>query len=194
MHPSVYCVDTSCNAIFLFRSMGEMRSGLEAFSFRLVVFCQGRLAIVAAFVLALVLIEKHLIEKHLALRLFADLIEGLLDVVAFLLVIWIRAVGVMPSTLIGDPESIKQAPKTGVGLKAKPGSALLTNCLQGPTRLLDKRPRVASDDRKELFFGFFCRVMFGGNMFGGKRRAQSPRPSLINSPSKPSSRQRWYQP
>ena len=139
-----------------------MRSGLETFSlsplsFRLVVFCQGRLAIVAAFVL---------IEKHLALRLFADLIEGLLDVVAFLLVIWIRAVGVMPSTLIGDPESIKQAPKTGVGLKAKPGSALLTNCLQGPTRLLDKRPRVAADDRKELFFGFFCRVMFGG-----KRRA-----------------------
>jgi len=78
MHPSIHCVETSCNAMFFFRSMGKMRSGLKGFSFRLVVFCQGRLAIVPTLVL---------IEKDLALRLSANLIEGLLDIVALFLVV-----------------------------------------------------------------------------------------------------------
>ena len=145
MHAPVYCVETSCSAMlrnailcnkmlyiamFFVRSMGKMRSGVKAFSFRLVVFCQGRLATVAA---------PQQPGKHPALRLFANLIQ--------------------------------QAPKTSVGLKVKPGSALLTKRLQGPTRLSDERPRVTSDDRKELFFGVFCRVMFSAESCSGKRRA-----------------------
>ena len=149
-----------------------MRSGLDAFSFRLVVFCQRRLAIISTLVL---------VKKNVLLWVFADLIEDVLDIVALFLVVWIGTVRVVPSALVADSESIEQATKTGVGLKIKPRRTLLTNRLQGPTRLLGERPRVASDDRKNLFLRFFRRVMFG------EKAGFRPRPSLINSPSKPSS-------